>query len=100
MNYNSATILRDAETGIRYYKAFKYPEIPLSETDIYIITAFGDRLEALSNHYYGNTDDAWIISVANGLPGDSLFFTPGTQLRIPTDTTPIKNSFNTLNGLS
>jgi phage tail protein X len=92
--------LKDIYTGVRYYPSLKYPEIPLSETDIYIITVFGDRLDIFADHYYGTTDDSWIISTANGLSGSSIFFEPGTQLRIPTDTITIKNNFNQLNGLN
>lgn len=99
MNYSSIPITKDPITGVRYYPNLKYPEIPLSESDIYIISVFGDRLDVLSDYYYGTTDDLWIISTANGLPGDSLFIVPGTQIRIPTNTTQIKNSFNKLNNL-
>lgn len=99
MNYNGVPILKDV-SGKRYYISLKYPEIPLSENDIYIITVYGDRLDVISNQYYKNTEDAWIISTANGLYGDSLFFTPGTQLRIPTDIIRIKNNFNVLNHLN
>jgi hypothetical protein len=100
MNYNSIPALKDAETGRRYYPCLKYPVIPLSESDIYTIAVFGDRLDVLSDHYYGNTDDAWIISTANGLAGDSLFFTPGSQIRIPMDVISVKDAFNRLNNLN
>ena len=36
----------------RYYKAINYPEIPLSISDIYVITTIGDRLDTLANHFY------------------------------------------------
>ena len=100
MNYSSIPSIKDASTGVRYYPNLKYPEIPLSESDVYIITVFGDRLDILADHYYSNVDDAWIISTANQLPGDSLFFPPGTQLRIPINITPIKGDFNKLNNLN
>ena len=38
------TILRTPNRK-RYYKALKYPEIPLSIEDIYVITTSGDRLD-------------------------------------------------------
>ena len=100
MDYNTVPILKDQEKGVRYYPNLKYPEIPLSETDIYTIAVFGDRIDVLSNHYYGNMEDRWIISTANGLSGESFFFSPGSQIRIPTDTVPIKEAFNRLNKLS
>ena len=33
--------------GTVYYRDVKYPEIPLSESDIYVLTDFGDRLDLL-----------------------------------------------------
>lgn len=97
--YQGLKTLNDSK-GRRYIKVPKYPEIPLSANDIYIISTFGDRLDLLSEDYYGNTDDYWIISVANGLPADSLFMTPGTQIRIPQEIQSIKQAYNKLNGLS
>lgn len=99
MEYSNLPVMYDSESGVRYYNNLKYPEIPRSETDVYIITVIGHRLDVLSDHYYSNTGDSWIISTANGLSGDSMFFTPGTHLRIPTNTTTVKNDFNTLNNL-
>ena len=96
--YTSAPILK-TNTGKRYYKTLKYPSIPLSTSDIYIITVVGDRLDQISYDYYDTTDDYWILVAANQLAGDSLFITPGTQLRIPTDTTAIKQEFNRINNL-
>jgi len=96
--YQGLEILKD-DMGKRYIRTPKYPEIPLSSDDIYITSTFGDRLDLLSNDYYGNTEDYWIISVANGLSADSLFMTPGTQIRIPQDTLSIKQSYNILNGI-
>lgn len=100
MNYNNVPVLKDDRSGVRYYPNLKYPIIPLSENDIYTIAVFGDRLDVLADHYYGNVEDAWIISTANGLSGTSLFFTPGDQIRIPTDTIAIKDAFNRLNNLN
>jgi len=97
--YQGLKILTDAQ-GKRYFKTPKYPEIPLSVTDIYIISQYGDRVDQYSSDYYGNTDDYWIIIAANGLPGDSLSITPGTQIRIPQDTVAIKQNYNNLNGIT
>lgn len=97
MRYDNDLVEKDPKTGVRYYRALKYPEIPLSVNDIYIISAFGDRLDQLADQYYDSVEDYWIIAVANTLPGDSLFITPGTQIRIPSDITDVKRRFNELN---
>jgi hypothetical protein len=99
MRYQGTTILKDAKTGDRYYRATKYPEVPYSDSDIYIISAYGDRLDVMSFDYYKTVEDYWIILIANNLPGDSIFVKPGTQLRIPQNIEDIKQEFNRLNNI-
>ena len=91
---------RDVKNGVRYYTNVFYPEIPLSENDIYVITTDGDRLDLLANEYYGEVSLYWIISTANdNLAQNSLHLPIGTQLRIPQDVTCIINSYEQLNNL-
>ena len=87
--------------GVRYYKNVSYPEIPLSEDDIYVITEFGDRLDLLANQFYNDVTLYWIIAVANPdyINFGSIFITEGTQLRIPTNISEIIDSYNRLNRL-
>lgn len=96
--YQGINILRD-QNGKRYFKNVKYPFIPVSDDDIYIITVTGDTIDIITDDYYKNVDDYWIISVANNLRGDSRFIPVGTQLRIPSDVEGIKKAFNALNGI-
>ena len=83
----------------RIYKALKYPEIPLSIDDIYVITNDGDRLDLLANQFYQDVDMWWIIATAN--PGvvkrDTFNLKPGLQIRIPTSTQGIIQEFEELN---
>jgi hypothetical protein len=97
MRYENVTILKDNLTNRRYYRGVKYPPVPYNDEDIYIISVYGDRLDILSYDYYGTTDDYWIILTANNLPGDSLYVVPGTQIRIPSNTSDLKIAFDTLN---
>lgn len=87
--------------GLRYYTTNFYPEIPLKETDIYVITSFGDRLEALAQQFYKDQSLYWIIAAAN--PNEvsfgSITVPEGTQLRIPIDIANIVDSYNQLNSL-
>ena len=76
-----------------------YPDIPVSDNDNYIVTTLGDRLDILSQTYYGDADFWWIIASANSLPGDSLFPIPGTQLRLPKNILPIINSYKQINAV-
>jgi hypothetical protein len=85
--------------GDQYYKDVTYPEIPSSENDIWVETEFGDRLDLLANQFYQDVTLYWIIAIANPdkVNMGSLFLTPGTQIRIPTNVVSIVDSYNVLN---
>lgn len=83
----------------RIYRALKYPEIPLSIDDLYIITTDGDRLDLLANQFYQDVDMWWIIAIANSgiVKRDTFNLKPGLEIRIPTDTQSIMQNFESLN---
>ena len=104
--YSSITLLRNENPnvgtlGTQYYKTTIYPEIPLSENDIYVITDFGDRLDLLAYQFYQDVTLYWIISAANpnSIQFGSIFIPQGTQLRIPTNINEIINSYKNLNNI-
>jgi hypothetical protein len=97
MRYSDTIILKDKVSGKRYYRGTKYPSVPYSNDDIYIITVSGDRLDLLANDYYKDVSDYWIIMVANDIPRDSIFIKPGTQLRIPANIASVKEEYDRLN---
>lgn len=95
--YSNDPILVTSQ-GKPYYKGKVYPNIPLSETDVYIITNIGDRLDSLAYSYYNDVNYWWIISAANNnVTKGSLYPVPGTQLRIPTDLNAVLNLFDQFN---
>ena len=88
------------DTGKRYIAGAKYPEIPLSEKDLYFIMQEGDRLDLLANQIYGDPSLWWIISSANSnLKQNSLYVPTGTQIRVPLDVTNILLKFDQINGV-
>jgi len=100
--YRDTPIRKDSDIkkGVRYYTNVFYPEIPLSENDIYVYTTQGDRLDLLAQQYYGDSTLYWIIGAANdSLPQNSLFLPPGSQIRIPQNTAEIITAYNFLNAL-
>lgn len=99
MRFPGIEILK-SDDGKRYFKNVKYPDIPLSESDIYIETVFGDRIDLISYEYYRTIDDYWIISISNDIPFDSIYIPAGTQLRIPGNTSEAKRLFNELNNIT
>ena len=83
----------------RYYKPFKYPHIPLSSQDIYVITTVGDRLDILAHQFYKDVRLWWVIMNANvGLiRRDSYALNPGLEVRIPQNIDKILSKFEKLN---
>ena len=83
----------------RYYKYLKYPEIPISIEDVYIITKTGDRTDLMASNYYGNSDLWWVLVKANPnkLKRDSFFIPVGIQIRIPSNIEGIIDEFENEN---
>ena len=95
--YRNIKTLKNTQ-GIEYYRGTKYPEIPLSEDDIYVITVVGDRLDILANRYYGDSTLYWIISAANPSQSfSSMYLIEGSQLRIPNNLSNVLAAYNALN---
>ena len=84
--------------GIKYYGTTKYPVVPYSSNDIYVVTQEGDRYDQLSQQYYGNSNLWWIISCSNpGLKQNSYYPPVGVQIRIPQNIAQVVNEFRILN---
>jgi hypothetical protein len=95
--YQNIPVIKNTQ-GVRYYRDNKYPQVPLSSTDIYVITTIGDRFDLLAQQYYKDSSLWWIISTANeNLPQNSLYIPTGTQIRIPIDVSNILNAYALLN---
>jgi phage tail protein X len=83
---------------VRYYGTTKYPVVPYTSNDIFVITQEDDRFDQLAQQYYGDAKLWWIISCSNpGLKQNSYHVPFGIQIRIPQNIAPILNEFRTLN---
>lgn len=83
---------------IPVYKTTRYPEIPLSEDDVYVTTVQGDRFDILADEFYQDESLWWVISIGNEkLKQNSLICPEGIQLRIPANINEIINNFNRIN---
>lgn len=91
--YFNIKIGKQNAIGAQYFLNNVYPDIPFSETDDYVITVLGDRLDLLAFDFYGDSNLWWVIAIANALPGDSLVPEPGTQIRIPSNVLGILNNY-------
>lgn len=81
------------DQGKLVYKRKIYPNIPLSDDDVYIATETGDRLDTLAFDFYSDSNLWWIIASANNIHGAKFGFEDGTILRIPQNYIEISNSF-------
>ena len=108
MNRYQNTPLMRVDNKLMYVTT-RYPEIPLSNDDIYVYTTDGDRFDTLANQYYKDSSLWWIISIANtaiagtSLPSDfsqdSLLIPEGSQIRIPANYANVISLFNSFNSL-
>ena len=96
--YDNPTILT-TQLNKPYWKTKGYPNIPVSEFDVYVITTVGDRLDSLAYQFYRDATLWWVISIANTdqLPQNSLVIPEGLQIRIPAFYAGIINTFNRIN---
>lgn len=82
----------------RVYQTTRYPEIPLSENDIYVYTVQGDRFDVLAQQYYSDSSLWWVISIANdNLSQNSLVIPEGLQIRIPANIAEVINLYKQAN---
>jgi hypothetical protein len=95
--YTYAETLVTKETKKRYLESVIYPKIPLSDEDFYIITQSTDRLDLLSNQYYGDAQYWWVIAVANNINDGTLYVDAGKQIRIPVDLPNILSELDRIN---
>ena len=95
--YNNIPKVKTTD-GERLYKTVKYPEIPRSNNDIYVITTDGDRYDVLAFKYYEDKSLWWVISSANAEYTQGSLYPPvGVQLRIPGNLNSILTAYNALN---
>jgi phage tail protein X len=100
MNRYQGIPIINSETGKQIYATSRYPEIPLSENDIYVYTTQGDRYDVLALNYYGDSSLWWIIAIANPNIGLSTLVIPeGVQVRIPNNISATINDFRLINQL-
>ena len=70
------------------YGTVVYEPIPEKNTDFFVMTTDGDRLDLLANEYYDDPNMWWFIAHVNNLK--TMNCEVGTYLRIPIDLSGIK----------
>jgi hypothetical protein len=93
--YNIPTISR--WDGKKAFVTTYYPDIPVSNSDIYIVSNETDYLDTLAYKHYNDPTLWWIIALANNIGKGRMSVEPGLQLRIPTNVSNIISEFDRLN---
>lgn len=86
--------------GKRTYTTVIPPTIERDNTDIYVITQYGDRLDLIAADYYNDSTKWYIIAAANPNTVQfrgSLALQPGIQIRIPINTNLVETIYNDQN---
>ena len=68
----------------KYLRTTIYDKIPKSDSDIYVTTQYGDRLDLLAYQFYKDSSLWWYIARANDL--NTILIPANIQLRIPGST--------------
>ena len=84
--YSNTTVKRSTPTKLRTksvdkYSTTLYQSVPISDSDIFIITQEGDRLDLLAYQFYNDSSLWWYIGNANNM--NTVNIPRGTSLRIP-----------------
>ena len=85
------------QSGRNYLSVIYYPDIPIKESDEYIISNETTMLDSLAERYYNDYSLWWIIYKANNLSRGAISVPPGMQIRIPTEITSILQEFRDIN---
>ena len=95
MRYQT-TKTKKSKEGFRTYTTTYYPNIPISDSDTFILAKEGSRLDSLANEYYGDTKLWWVLAKSNGIRG-KIALTAGELIRIPGNISKIIDDFEAIN---
>jgi len=71
------------KTKNKRYETPTFSSFKRKATDMYVFSREGDRLDLLSQEFYGDPRYWWVIAEANFIGKGTFAVKPGLQLRIP-----------------
>ena len=95
--YSPTPPIIERVTNVIKHRTSFCPNIPIKDSDQYIRTRAGDRLDNLAYEFYSDVTLWWIIANANNLGKGSFAVKPGTKLRIPQNIDDIVDKYQTFN---
>ena len=97
MNRYSYTTTSQRWDGKNVRNTLLMTRIPISSTDIYIITNETMYLDQIAHTYYKDPSLWWIIALANNIGKGRLSVPSGIQLRIPQNPSSVLSQLQTSN---
>ena len=97
MKRYSTTRRKIDKSGIRVLSTTYYPEISIGNSDRFIMSKDGDRLDGIAFRYYSDATLWWVIAQANGLGKGRTILNPNFKIRIPGNIETILSDYNKLN---
>jgi hypothetical protein len=92
MRYKNNEI-KKLKDGRQVFRTRIPKQIEQRDTDIFVATQTGDRLDTLASQYYNDSRLWWIIADANNIHNALIGIDEGTILRIPTHFLEIINDY-------
>lgn len=84
--------------GKRVFRTTRYPKIPTSINDLFIVANETDYLDSLAYKFYRDSSLWWVLAQANGIKA-TLKAPTGMQIRIPRNIDAIIKRFNRENNI-
>lgn len=83
MNRYQTDLTVDTTKNIPYFETVLVSDIPMETVPFYYTTRGTERLDNLSNKFYKNPKNWWVIAQANNLANGTISVPDGTKLFIP-----------------
>ena len=78
----------------RYLESYDIPKVPVTQDDQYVEVSVTDRLDLISNQFYGTPEFWWVIAHANNLGKGTLAIQEGAIIRLPANPAAIANNMS------
>lgn len=95
--YQQISAIKENITDTTKHKTSFHPPIKRQESDMFIRSRAGDRLDSLAHEFYQDVSLWWIIAAANNIGKGTFAVLPGIKLRIPKDISTITETYINFN---
>jgi len=91
--YISSKVIQLRNDNTSKHSTSFVPKIERDNTDLFIRTRAGDRLDLLAHEFYQDVTLWWILASVNNLGKGTFAIPPGSRLRIPLNISDIREKY-------